>query len=233
MAWPGSSIDGAKLLTAIQAVVLSPRDAQALVDGYRQEALAVDPNRDPRQVQELVATKVIERFTWMTTTSGAVTALPGVVPGLGTGIAVGGAFGDAVVCMKLQVDMCLALCGAFNYDLEQERTRHLAFLLAAGGTLEKHGVEGAHKMASEDSVRLVRQYLEGAATEAVKQLFKRIGLTLTRKALQRILPFGIGVALGAGANYAMTRYVGDKATRWLLLDRDTPRTPSPEETAAT
>jgi hypothetical protein len=42
----------------------------------------------------------------------------------------------------------------------------------------------------------------------------------TRKALEKALPFGIGVAFGAGGNYALTRYVGAQAKHWFVLDRD-------------
>ncbi len=38
-----------------------------------------------------------------------------------------------------------------------EQSWHLAFLLAAGAKVERHGVEGAHRMAVDDSIRILRQ----------------------------------------------------------------------------
>jgi hypothetical protein len=67
---------------------------------------------------------------------------------------------------------------------------------------------------------MLRQYLKGAALQAVKELFKKIGIIFTRKAIEKALPFGVGVVIGSSANYALTKYVGAAATRWFIIDRD-------------
>lgn len=69
---------------------------------------------------------------------------------------------------------------------------------------------------------MLRQYLKGAAHTALKALFKKIGIIFTRKALEKALPFGVGVVIGSSANYALTKYVGNAAKRWFLIDRDEP-----------
>ena len=52
---------------------------------------------------------------------GGATALPGIIPGLGTAVAmVGGATADSLVGMKLQVDMCMCLAAVFKYDITSE-----------------------------------------------------------------------------------------------------------------
>lgn len=102
-------------------------------------------------------------------------------------------------------------CGNTRYDITSEDARHLAFLVAAGGTLEKAGVSTGVRTGSQAGVRLLRQYLKGATLHAVKELFKKIGITFTRKALEKALPFGIGVAVGSSVNSALTKYVGFQA----------------------
>ncbi|WP_204304959.1 hypothetical protein, partial [Stenotrophomonas maltophilia] len=52
----------------------------------------------------------------------------------------------------------------------------------------------------------------------LKELFKKIGITFTRKALEKAIPFGIGVVIGSGANYALTKYVGNTARSWFEAD---------------
>jgi hypothetical protein len=52
----------------------------------------------------------------------------------------------------------------------------------------------------------------------IREWFKKIGITFTRKALEKAAPFGIGVVIGATANYALTRYVGAQAIEWFSLD---------------
>ena len=66
---------------------------------------------------------------------------------------------------------------------------------------------------------MLRQYLKGAALQAVKQAFRRVGVTFTRKAVEKAVPFGIGAAVGGAANYGLTRYVGHQAKQWLIIDQ--------------
>jgi len=124
--------------------------------------------------------------------------------------------------VKLQIDMCMCLAVNYGYDLTSEDARHLVFLLAVGGALERAGSPLGARVASQAGVRLLRQYLKGAALQTLKALFRRLGLVLTRKSLEKALPFGIGVAVGAGANYGLTRYVGKQANEWFELDRSAP-----------
>jgi hypothetical protein len=117
--------------------------------------------------------------------------------------------------------MCLA--ETFGHDVEGADARYLSFIIAAGGALEKAGVEAGAKLGSKAGVTMVRQYLRGAALQAVKELFKKLGIVFTRKALEKAIPFGVGVVLGASGDYALTRYIGAQAKKWFILDRDTPK----------
>jgi hypothetical protein len=212
------------LLKAVQAVALSPDDAHALVARLRAQSEKEHPKDTSTAHQERVAAHVVSRYAKLAATAGGLTALSGVIPGIGTAVAiVGGGLADAVVGIKLQVDMCMCLAATFGYDLHEPDARHLAFIVAAGGALEKAGVEATTKVASKAGVNMVRQYLKGAALQAVKELFKKLGIVFTRKALEKAIPFGVGVVLGASGDYALTRYVGAQAKKWFILDRDTPK----------
>lgn len=212
---------GSRLLKAVEAIAIHPKDARALVAKYLAQSRIANPSLDHRRHQELVADKIISRYCLLSATSGGTTALVGVVPGLGTVAAMlGGGLTDAAVSMKLQVDMTMCLAETFGWDLDTEDARHLAFLIAAGGTLEKAGAEAATRIASKAGVSMLRQYLKGAALTALKELFKKLGIIFTRKALEKALPFGIGVVIGSSANYALTNYVGNAAKRWFVIDRD-------------
>jgi hypothetical protein len=230
-----------RLLGAVRAVAVSPLDAKALVQRLFAQSRNDRPGDDERVHQERVVDHLISRYAKLAATSGGVTALAGVVPGVGTAVAmVGGAMTDTVVCMKLQVDMCMCMAETFGYDLHEPDAQHLSFLIAAGGALEKAGVETGVKVASKAGVKVLQQYLKGAALITLKAFFRKLGLVFTRKALERALPFGVGVLLGAGGGYALTMYVGSQAKQWFLLDRDDraeeavdqPRGPEPQVVAA-
>ena len=216
----GKQVEGGRLLKAVQAVAISPSDAKRFVEAQRTQLKKGNPKASKNRIAELTADKIVSRYTYLATTSGAMTALPGVIPGIGTAIAVGTALGDATLCMKFQVDMCLCLAVAFDYDISNEDAYHLAFLIASGSALEKSGAAAATQIASKAGVKMLKQYLKGATLVAVKEFFKKLGITFTRKALEKALPFGIGVVIGGGANYALTKYVGKQAKSWFIIDRD-------------
>jgi hypothetical protein len=80
------------------------------------------PKASEHEVQALVAEKIISRYAKMSATNGGVTALAGVIPGLGTAVAmVGGGLTDATIGMKFQVDMCRCLADTFGWDLASDQ----------------------------------------------------------------------------------------------------------------
>ena len=74
------------------------------------------------------------------------------------------------------------------------------------------------RVGSKAGVKMLRQYLQGAAIQAVKQAFKKVGVTFTRKALEKTIPFGVGVVISGTANYWLTRFVGGQARKWFEID---------------
>ena len=106
-----------------------------------------------------------------------------------------------------------------------EDVRYFAFL-AATGSVQRVAGKGATTIGSQDGVHMLRQYLKGGALQAVKQALRQVAVTFTRKALERAIPFGIGAAIGGGANYGLTRDVGHQAKQWFIIDQ----TMEPEDT---
>jgi hypothetical protein len=94
----------------------------------------------------------------------------------------------------------------------------MVYLIAATGAVGHAGVEGTVRVGSKAGVKMLRQYLQGAALQAVKQAFKKVGVTFTRKALEKTIPFGVGVVISGTANYWLTRFVGGQARKWFEID---------------
>ena len=212
--------DDSTLLKAVEAVAISPADAKHVVEQYRKQYDKNYSGLSEREIQEKVADKIIKRYAKISAVVGGTTALAGVVPGLGTAVAItGGATADIVANMKLQVDMCMCLAETFGYDINSEDARHLSFLIAAGATIQQSGVEGAVQIGSKAGVKLLKEYLKGPILVVVKEWFKKVGITFTRKALEKAIPFGVGVVIGGGANYGLVRYVGAQARDWFVIDR--------------
>lgn len=213
------SMEGGRLLKLVQAIAIEPQEAKKVAQKYRAKALTKDKTLEGLALKEATAELIIGHYAQMSALSGGTSGLTGLIPGLGTVVAaVGGSVTDMAVTMKLQVNMCMCMIAAFEHDMDSEDAAHLAFLLAAGGTLEQAGEKAAVKLASEAGVKMLRQYLKGAALQAIKEFFKKIGIVFTRKALEKALPFGVGVVLGGSFNYVLTRYVGKMAKGWLAID---------------
>lgn len=214
---------GSRLLKGVQAIAIGAPEAKEMVEKHMRRGRSRRPEASDEELRDHVARRIVDRYARLAATSGAATALAGVIPGLGTALAmVGGGLTDALMCMKFQVDMCYCLAGVYGYDLESEDAKHLAFLIAAGGATQRAGGEVVVQIGSKAGVRLVRQYLKGATLIVIRAFFRRLGIVFSRKALEKAIPFGVGVAVGSSANYAMTRYVGSVAVEWFQLDADTP-----------
>jgi len=87
----------------------------------------------------------------------------------------------------------------------------MSYVIALCGALEKSATIQGGKLASKAGVAMVNKYLKGAVLQTIKQLFKAVGVTFTKSALTKAIPFGIGVAFGSAAGYGLTRYVGATA----------------------
>lgn len=210
----------------VEAIAISPQDARELVAQYKSQAVSASPSASAQEIEDAVVDKIISRYSKLAATSGAATALPGIVPGIGTAVsAVGGGLADVSVCMKLQIDMTMCLAVAINGKMSNEDAKHMSYIIALYGSLEQMGSTSATKLASQAGVRMIKQYLKGPTLQVIKELFKKIGITFTQKAAAKVIPFGIGVVVGGTANYALTRYVGKTA-------RDTFRLNIKEEAVA-
>jgi len=204
--------NSSSLMKMVEAIAISPQDARELVEQYETQARKSAPSASADKIQDAVVEKIISRYSKLAATSGAATALPGIIPGVGTAIsAVGGGLADVSVCMKLQIDMTMCLAMAINGRLSNEDAKHMSFIIALYGSLEQMGTTGATKIASQAGVRMVYQYLKGPTLQIIKELFSKIGIIFTQKAAAKVIPFGIGVVVGGAANYALTTYVGTVA----------------------
>ncbi len=138
--------------------------------------------------------------------------MTGVVPGLGTVIAtLGGATADTALTMKCQIEMVMALAVVYDHDIEKEEEQRICFVVAGLGAISETGKQGGKAAGTKAFVAMAREYLKGPTLVIVKEVFKKVGITFTRKGLEKAIPFGVGVVVGTATNKALTVYVGSKA----------------------
>ena len=178
--------DGSRLLRAVEAIAISPKDATSIAEQYLNQSKDRFPDSECWNHQLRAADKIIGRYSRLAAMVGTATGLPGIIPGLGTAVAiVGGAAADSLACMKLQVDMCMCLAAAFKYDITSEDGKHLAFLIAATGSAQRAGVEAGARLGSQAGVRMLRQYLKGAALKRSNRRSGGLGLPLRGRLWKR------------------------------------------------
>ena len=215
------------LETAVRKIARNSGDSQKLAHKRVSEAIAKHPKASALEVKIKAAKTIVRGHAARSAVAGGGTGMIGAIPGVGTVAAIGvGATADIVLYTKANVDMCHALVYVFNPNMPDDEAFSLAMMLAAYGGLEKRGAaflgKNGTKLASDAGVKILRQQLKGSALIAVKQVFKRVGIVFTRKAVEKAIPFGVGAVIGSSVNASMTTYVGHQARKWLELDAGMP-----------
>jgi hypothetical protein len=200
------------ILKAIELILAKPEDIKRETLSLVNKEQKASPNADSKTIRNRVSKKVIQRYSYFTGFVGGASGLFSVIPGLGQAIAlVGGASGDIVVTMKFQIEMVMALAVIHDHDILNQEEQRLCFLVAGLGAINQTLQQGGKQLGARAFVNVVRQYLKGSVLVAIKEVFKRVGVTFTRKALEKAIPFGVGIIVGASFNTAFTTYIGDRA----------------------
>lgn len=204
--------DKPKLLKAIELILAKPENIKAESLQLLEKFKKSNSGKSESEIQQLASEKIISNYSYYAAFTGGTTALTGVIPGIGTAVAIGGgASADAVACMKFQIEMTMALATVYGHNILIEEEKRLCYIIAGLGAMSEAAKEGGKAVGSKAFVKLVQQHLKGATLQAVKEIFKKVGITFTRKALEKAIPFGIGVIIGFSANKGITLYIGKKA----------------------
>ncbi|MDP8228679.1 MAG: EcsC family protein [Candidatus Electryoneaceae bacterium] len=205
--------DKPKLLKLIELVLAQPAEimeaTQAILERYREKHCS-DMTDD--EIADMVVKKIISNYSYYAAFVGGTSALTGVIPGIGTAIAVGGgATTDAALSMKFQIEMTMAIAVIYGHDIRIEEEKRLCLIVAGLGAINQAAKDGGKAIGSKAFIKMTQQYLRGATLQAVKEIFKKVGITFTRKAAGKAIPYGVGVIIGFSANKGLTWYVGSKA----------------------
>ena len=214
---------GAQIEAFVRKFMITPEQADEYVAAqerrYRNRKGSNGvPSGDPLTEEDklAIARAIISRYATYTMWVGAGTAAPGMIPGWGTAMAVGGGVADVGATMKLQADMALCLVELFDETLSPEDAQDLAIVIALASGIEQGVGRVAKPFVEKTAAKLVYQYLRGPSLQLIKAMFRKLAITFTQKAAARAIPFGIGVAVAGGSNYVLTQIVGKVALKVLL-----------------
>ncbi|MCG2716877.1 MAG: EcsC family protein [Candidatus Marinimicrobia bacterium] len=205
--------DKPTLLKAIEIILADPADIlRATQNLHEKFKKRYDQDKTEDEIADLVIEKIISNYSYYSAFVGGATALTGIVPGLGTLIsAFGGATADAALSMKYQIEMTMAIAVVYGHNITNEEEKKVCLIVAGLGAINQAAKKGGKTVTTKAFTKMTQQYLKGATLQAVKQIFKKVGITFTRKAAEKAIPFGVGVIIGFSANKGLTWYVGTKA----------------------
>jgi hypothetical protein len=208
--------DSSGLIRSVQALCSDPRGIRARVAALEARLWERAGDASSREeIRELAARHIIARYSNLAATAGGVCALSAAIPGLGTiGAATGGTAAEMALCMKFQVEMTLALSALRGRDITEHEEQVACFVIASLGAIKGAVASGAQQIGTRAFTALVQRYLQGATLSTAKHLFRRVGVTFSRRALEKAIPFGIGVVLSAGSNKALTVFVGHRVNAY-------------------
>ncbi len=207
------------LLKAVELVLAEPaqikKETLKLKEEYQKK---YDSKKTEDEINEIIIDKIISNYSYFSAFVGGATGLTGIIPGLGTAIATfGGATADTALSMKYQIEMTMAIATVCNHDIELEEEKRICLIIAGLGAINEAAKEGGKQIGTKAFIKMAKQYLKGATLQTVKEVFKKVGITFTRKALEKSIPFGVGVIIGFSANKGLTWYVGNKVKDFYLL----------------
>lgn len=206
------SEDKSTFLKAIELIIADPEKIKDESLSLLSKISSKNPTKSDSEIRKKTIDKIISNYSYYSAFSGGATALAGVVPGIGTAVSmVGGASADAVVSMKFQIEMTMAIATIYEHDILTEEGKRLCFMIAGLGAISEAAKEGSKRIGSKAFISVVQANLKGSTLIAVKEIFKKVGITFSRKALEKSIPFGVGVVIGFSANKGITWYIGSKA----------------------
>jgi hypothetical protein len=170
------------------------------------------PDATPNDVARLL---VYQRSKF-SAVAGAVSALPGAFPGVGTATEIGAGLADAVALVYTQVALVVAVAAAYDHDLDDHdaRAADVRVVLALDAGVAKFGKHGVELSDGERLDPNDRSLSEDLNRELGALVVKRTARRRARTLLGREIPFGVGVAIGAGANFKAMRHTGRTALRY-------------------
>jgi hypothetical protein len=199
---------GRRLIHAVERLLDDPEELVALADRILAQVHEAEPGAGEHAVRDLAAERIIRHFAARTAWSGGATALPALLPGAGTLLALtGGSLVDVALTLKFETEMALALSWVYGFDIRLDEERRLALLLASVSVHDAQtGGDVLGDLASVEGEALWR-YGPRQVPKLLLQVASRLAFRTAAKGLGRALPV-VGIAVGAATNRVLTERVG-------------------------
>lgn len=157
-----------------------------------------------------------DRLRLKYTSVGVASALPSTIPGIGTAIQItteiGAVSGDLILMLRWMSAACYGIALIYERDIENEFNQEFVRILGIWCGVIQAAKIGTTKIATKIAVVQFNKKVSGKVLQKINQ---KVGTTILTKygtkrggiALGRLIPFGVGAAVGGTFNfYTMDRF---------------------------
>lgn len=164
-----------------------------------------NPDKSPAELAKIYSSKVRNKYTSV----GVATALPGVIPGLGTvaqiAVEAGAVSADLILMLRWMAAVCYGTGLIYGKDTKADFEDEFTVVLGIWA-----GVVIPEKAAVSKGEKISIQHFDKHITDRIRnRMNQKIGRKLVTKygskrggaALGRLVPFGVGAVVGGTFNY--------------------------------
>lgn len=207
-------VQGRKLLTAVERLLAETGSLVAYSNECMRRAKAKKLGDESKTIAE-AASEVVRHYSNLSAVSGGATALPAMLPGIGTAVALtGGALADVALILKFEVEMALVLTHLHGWDIRDEKERQLAFLMASVSTYDAKSGRNFFVDIAEAEGQALWSYAPREVSKLLAMTLTKLAVSGVGKGLARAVPF-VGIAVGASLNKVLTGRVGERCVQEL------------------
>jgi hypothetical protein len=152
--------------------------------------------------------------------TGAVSGAVSIAPGLGTMLAIGTITSQTLYALEQEVELVLGIAMIFGHELGGSDERVLEALVVVGITSgavklrEDVLVAGGERMALAAFRHLPTLVLTHGGGRIVTRILARFATSGAAKVAARVVPLGVGVAVGAGFDWIAVTGLGRAAMKY-------------------
>ncbi|HVH62858.1 MAG TPA: hypothetical protein VNA65_04580 [Candidatus Dormibacteraeota bacterium] len=174
----------------------------------------------PLYTRDQLALKLIRSTRRRVAGTGALSGAISIAPGLGTALAIGTVTSQTLYAMEQEIELVLGIAMIYGHELSGSEERVLEALVVvgvAGGTLKLREdvlVSGGERLAIAAFRRFPAMIVTHGGGRLLTRILTRFATSGAGKVAARVVPLGIGVAVGAGFDWFAVTGLGRAAMRY-------------------
>jgi hypothetical protein len=174
----------------------------------------------PAYTSHQLALKLIRSTRIRVAATGALSGAASIAPGLGTVLAVGTITSQTLYALEQEIELVLGIAMIYGHELAGADERVLEALVVVGLTSgavklrEDVLVAGGERIALAAFRRLPGLLVAHGGGRVLSRIFARFATRGVTKVAARLVPLGVGVAVGAGFDWLAVTGLGRAAMRY-------------------